>query len=60
MKCVDCGKSLAKDAVFCNYCGIEQYMLECTKCGAENISQSSYCSKCGSSSLEKHMLAAQE
>lgn len=46
--CRHCGKEIAVDAKFCQYCGekIEREMF-CTKCGAKIAPDARFCSNCG-------------
>ena len=44
--CPECGKP-AGQGKFCNNCGATLSMSKCTKCGAENPSESRFCGECG-------------
>lgn len=59
-KCPDCGKEVAKDSVYCNYCGVklpepvieeaveeEDDSNKCPGCGWEITDDSIFCPKCG-------------
>ena len=49
-KCPNCGRTNAKDTVYCNWCGqligIDQ-VVHCSKCGQENRAGANFCKNCG-------------
>ncbi|MEE1086653.1 MAG: zinc ribbon domain-containing protein [Schaedlerella sp.] len=53
MYCENCGKRIADDSIFCEYCGtkiemqLEQKSIECPYCHGFNKSDSAFCEYCG-------------
>ena len=55
MKCPKCGKEIANDSVFCNYCGAKiaqicehvSRTITCQNCGREIAQDSVFCEYCG-------------
>lgn len=60
MKCRNCGKNNARDAVFCGSCGQRLSVArQCRYCGKINVPDAKYCGKCGKalppdSTAQKH------
>ncbi len=50
-QCENCKKNLPPHAAFCSRCGLkvehEERIKTCSKCNAENLSQSVFCNQCG-------------
>ena len=53
MKCINCGKVLPKDAIFCDRCGAKQIKEKKCKCGRIIENDYKFCPKCGVSFSKK-------